>query len=118
MEILKVSNKIGVIAEAQSDVDVLNSIILKYIDQSSFKIRKFNAGGAGKIKKKCPGWAKMLLARGCEHLIVIQDLDEKSEISLMRDLRKIVSKTGFKNHIVVIPVQEIEAWLLSDSTAS
>jgi uncharacterized protein DUF4276 len=111
------SNRIGIIAEDKSDVDVLRMILLKYVKDDSFCIKKIAAGGCGKLRRKCAKWASMLKQMGCNHLFVIHDLDERDEEELRRKLETLLSSSAFVNALVVIPTKEMEAWLLSDSAA-
>ena len=111
------SNRIGIIAEDKSDIDVLNSILTKYLDDSSFGIKKFIGKGCGRIRKKCCGWAKNLRARGCNHLFVVHDLDDNDEEELRTNLQSLVDESEFDDSLVVIPVLEMEAWLLADPAA-
>ena len=117
MGIWRVSKKIGVIAEDASDIAVIKEIFEKYMDSSEFSIKKFIGNGCGKLRNKCGAWAKMLSSSGCEHILVFHDLDRNSENELRENLSKKVSKVNYPNSIIVIPIEELEAWLLSDSKA-
>ncbi len=115
---LKIMSKtIGVIAEDSSDVEVAKAILRKYLAPSSFQIKRFVGKGCGPIRRKTCGWAKVLWRRGCRYLILLHDLDESDEAILRSELELTLKKVSFKQYIVVIPVKEIEAWLLSDTEA-
>lgn len=111
------SKSIGVIAEDKSDISVINEIFLKYMEHSDFKVHKFVGGGCGKLRQKCSSWTDMLFKQGCEHVIVIHDLDRNIEIELKEMLDKKVPKKKYPNSLIVIPIEELEAWLLTDATA-
>ncbi len=111
------SNKIGIIAEDNSDADVIKVILGKYLSQERFQIKRFVGNGCGPIRRKTIGWAKVLWDRGCRFLILAHDLDDKNEKVIRGELESIVIDTNFKKSIVLIPVREIEAWLLSDNEA-
>ncbi len=111
------SKKIGVIAEDNSDIAVISEIFEKYMDCSTFTIKKFVGNGCGKLRNKCGAWAKLLSSLECEHILVFHDLDRNSEIQLRRTLSKKVCKGEYPNSIIVIPIEELESWLLSDSEA-
>lgn len=111
------AKKIGVIAEDVSDVLVITEIIGKYIDRNKFSIRKFVGNGSGKLRNKCGVWAKQLLASGCDHILVFHDLDRNNSDELMADILSKVTRVKFPRSIIVIPKEEIEAWLLSDAKA-
>lgn len=111
------SKKIGIIAEDNSDIDVISEIIKKYIDDSDFTIKKFVGNGCGKLKSKCSSWASMLLKSGCDHILLFHDLDRNDEGELLKELEGKIAKKDFPNSVIVIPVEEMEAWLLSDPQA-
>jgi hypothetical protein len=109
--------KIGVIAEEQNDVDVLYELTCKVIPENNFSFSKFIGHGCGKLRRKCKAWSKNLILRGCSHLVVMHDLDDNNENRLRKELEKILVDTGFTGHLILIPIFEIEAWLLFDMLA-
>lgn len=111
------SRKIGVIAEDNSDVDVINEILGKYLSQSDYKVKRFVGNGCGKLRNKCRAWAKNLTGSGCSHVLLFHDLDRYNEKELRKELESKVSKAEFPTSIVIIPIEEMEAWLLSDADA-
>ena len=111
------SKKIGVIAEDSSDICVINEILMKYMDCNKYSIKKFVGNGCGKLRNKCGVWANMLSKSGCEHIMVFHDLDRNDKSHLLDMLENKVSKDSFPSSIIVIPVEELEAWLLSDAKA-
>lgn len=111
------SKKIGVIAEDASDIAVINEILEKYMDCNAFSIKKFIGHGCGKLRNKCGAWAKMLSMSGCEHILVFHDLDRNIEVELREELSKKIGKDEYPDSIIVIPIEELEAWLLADSKA-
>lgn len=117
MGILRVSKLIGVIAEDSSDVQVINAILDKYMSSNLFSVKKFVGNGCGKLRNKCEAWATMLVKSGCEHILVFHDRDRNEEKEIRRILECKISKDEFPSSIIVIPVEELEAWLLSDAKA-
>ncbi len=110
--------KIGVIVEEDNDLDVLYQLTKKLVNSSRFSFkRKFVAHGCGMLRKKCKAWAENLLQRGCKHLIVLHDLDTHSESTLRKELEQHIKSIGFKAYLILIPIREMEAWLLVDSSA-
>lgn len=109
--------KIGVIAEEYNDVEVLYELTCKLIDENRFSFSKFVGHGCGKLRKKCTAWAENLLKRGCTHLVVLHDLDRNNEQLLRLELTHCVSSIGFRGYVILLPIQEIEAWLLVDPKA-
>jgi len=109
--------KVGVIAEECNDVEVLYNLTCKLINENKFSFKKFVGHGCGKLRRKCSAWAKNLLSRGCSFLIVVHDLDNENIDSLRNELEKLISDVPFSASIVLIPVREVEAWLLTDPKA-
>ncbi len=111
------SKKIGVIAEDVSDVETLYEFTCKIAPEASFRFMKFVGHGCGKLRRKCKAWAGNLKDRGCEYLIVVHDLDDRAEPTLRAELEALIPESEFSGHLVLIPVRELEAWLLCDSPA-
>jgi len=109
--------RIGVIAEDKSDVDVLYELTCKITEEADFSFKMFVGHGCGKLRRKCTAWAENLVRRGCSHLVVLHDLDNNIESELRAYLSSRVSDIGFDGYIILIPVREIESWLLTDALA-
>jgi len=108
---------IGVIAEERNDIDVIYELTCKLAPENSFTFSTFAAHGCGRLRNKCRAWSKNLTQRGCTHLIVIHDLDSEDQNALRAELENSVMDIDFSGRIILIPVFEIEAWLLSDPLA-
>ena len=111
------SIKIGIIAEEQNDIDVIYELTTKLINSNKFTFKKFVSHGCGKLRRKCSAWAQILKTSGCTFLIVVHDLDKNDEKKLRFTLERELTGVNFTNSIVLIPIEEMEAWLLSDPTA-
>lgn len=108
---------IGMIAEDESDIDVLK-ILAKGLTNRNLSVEKFVGKGCGKFPKKTSGWCKVLCQKGCKSIVLVRDRDRNDENVLRRDLEKLISDLGLQEIVaVVIPCEELEAWLLSDLSA-
>jgi Domain of unknown function (DUF4276) len=107
---------IGVIAEDMSDVEVIK-ILLKKLTNKRFSTAQFVGKGCGPLKKKIPGWCKAFHQKGVVAVLVIHDLDKNSAHLLRDKLESMLPSNVFINTTVVIPVEELESWLLSDEKA-
>lgn len=109
--------KIGVIAEETNDVDVLYYLTCKLIDEKSFSFKRFVGHGCGKLRRKCSAWADNLISRGCSHLVVLHDLDDYKQDALYKELSDSITHAPCSASLILIPVREMEAWLLTDPRA-
>ncbi len=111
--------KVGIIAEDSSDVETLMVLIRRIIKKNIAHGRKYG-GGCGTIIRKCLAWAENLKTEGCGALILISDADSlvNSKIRLKHlDFQSALRGTPIQKNIIVVPVEELEAWLLSDTEA-
>ncbi len=108
---------IGVIAEEQNDIDVLYQLTCKLVAENSFSFHKFIGHGCGKLRRKCKAWGKNLIWRGCTHLVVMHDLDGGDESKLLKELNQAIESLSCDGSLILIPIQEVEAWLLCDASA-
>lgn len=106
----------GVIAEDVSDVNVIK-LLAKKIVGSSISTSHFVGKGCGAIRRKALGWCKAFQLKGCQRILLVHDRDDANEAALRRDLEAILAQAPQPYKVVVIPVEELEAWLLSDHTA-
>lgn len=107
----------GIIAEDDSDVEVVSAITLELLKPHVIGFKKFVGGGCGKLRRKCEAWARNLVERDCSWIIVVHDLDENNEQQLRKQLTASVLPAGAQATVVLIPKREIEAWLLYDARA-
>lgn len=117
MATLKASKTLGVIAEDASDVEVIKVLFSKYAPANTFSVKKFVGNGCGKLQGKCRAWAANLVTAGCDHVFVFHDRDRHDLDQLKKTLRAKLPNNEFPKSVVVIPVEEIEAWLLTDMEA-
>jgi hypothetical protein len=106
--------KVGVIAEDDCDVELVKVFIHRLTGDCKIGIRRSVGHGCGKIHRKCNAWANNLKQRDCSTLVLIHDLDQNEHNTLMDDIKKALSPCPIAHHLICIPIQEIEAWLLSD----
>jgi hypothetical protein len=99
--------RIGVIAEEDSDIDVVDELIHKILPQKKYSIKSFVGHGCGKIRGKCFQWAKVLKTRGCSTLILLHDLDENIFMELYDQLNKALINCSIPKNIVRLHCKKV-----------
>ena len=109
--------RVGIIAEDDSDVDSIRVLIHRLANNNRIGIKRRVGKGCGRIKRKCHAWAKILKQSGCSLLVLVHDLDENSLEDLKGKISGALNPCPITNHLICIPIKEFEAWLLSDPSA-
>jgi len=113
----KAKPPVGIIAEDDSDFISARILIRRIAGNDNISFHKFIGKGCGKIKRKCNAWANELSRKGCKTLVLIHDSDGNRVDDMRRKLESALAPSPIKKHLICIPVQEFEAWLLSDPEA-
>ncbi len=85
--------------------------------ENRFSFSHFVGHGCGALRRKCRAWAENLVKRGCDCIVVVHDRDRNDEDRLRSDLEARIDGVAMRVSVVVIPVEELEAWLLADPDA-
>lgn len=109
--------RIGIIAEDRSDIAVFKAITNKLTNRGQLSIKPFVAMGCGKLRRKCAAWALNLIQSGCSYIVIVHDLDKNDEVTLRDNLTKKIAEVNIRKYIILIPIREIESWLLADPEA-
>lgn len=105
---------IGIIAEDDSDYETSKVLIRRIIQKDNIAFKKAIGDGCGKVRRKAFDYSRDLHRRGCNLLILIHDLDRNDEKALKKELEDKLKNSAIKDYFVCIPIEEIEAWFLSD----
>lgn len=111
------NKKYGIIAEDKSDIAVIKILIRKITGIDNISSKGIVGKGCGKMLSKCHRWARNLMLKGCNILLLVHDLDRKNKDELCRQLNSALLDCSIPSYVIIIPIEEIEAWLLSDSKA-
>lgn len=109
--------KMGIIAEDDSDVAVMQEITLSLLKPYHIGFSRFVGNGCGKLRRKCGAWARILVHQGCPWIAVVHDLDLYNEQRLRAQLTKAIAPARTEASVVLIPKRTIESWLLYDGSA-
>lgn len=97
-------------------MDVVDEVLAKLATRK-YSIKCFVGRGSGRIAGKCSAWARVLHEQGCSRLIIVHDLDSGHLPTLRERLITSLGECPMSRHVLVIPIREIEAWLLADEAA-
>lgn len=110
------SQRIGLIAEDLSDIEVIK-ILAKKVTTRPMSFSHFVGRGCGPLKRKTPAWCNNLHLKGCTRVLLVHDNDRNDHKDLRKILEEVIAAAPQKDKVVVIPTEELEAWLLSDESA-
>lgn len=108
----------GVIGEDDSDVETVVELIKRIANNKSLSIKRKGYNGCGEMFIKAPmqlsAWSEM----GCEHFIICYDSDrDKPEARYEKLVAAIKESDVPGTYCALVPIQEIEAWILADLEA-
>jgi hypothetical protein len=107
------------LGEDDSDIETLKVLIRRLADDQKIAIRGKGFDGCGKLLKEGWKYLKSLPELSCSRFVIAHDADQRNSKEVEHILRdKIIKPSGVETSIcLLVPVQEIEAWLLADVEA-
>ena len=109
----------GIIGEDKSDVDTLKVLIRRLGEDEGIRIRPKGYEGCGEMLKKGCAQLAAFADLGCTRFVISFDsdgLDPRGRREAV--LQQLVIPNSIeKKCCIVIPVQELEAWILADIVA-
>ena len=95
-----------------SDVAVIRQFTLSMLKPYLIGFNHFVGHSCGKLRRKCPAWAKILARQGCKWIAVVHDLDTYDEKKLHDELKKAITPVRVNAKVVLIPKREIEGMVI------
>lgn len=108
----------GVIGEDKSDVESLKVLIKRIASDNSLTVRTKGFSGCGEMLRKGASHIRLFERLGMSRFIICYDADgadpdERRNVAISR----IAVPAGVTDFCIVVPVQEIESWILADLSA-
>jgi Domain of unknown function (DUF4276) len=109
---------LAIFGEDQSDFDTLKTMVRTLKNDQGLKVKGKGYGGCGNLLKACARDIKELHRQGYKKFVVCHDADGQPPEEIRQTvLERVINPGGLvlsSDCIVLIPVQEIEAWILAD----
>jgi hypothetical protein len=106
----------GILGENESDVATLRILVRRLADNPQLKVLKKGYSGCAEMLRKGARQLRDFQYRNCRRFIVCHDADGFDPEPKRREVQnKIIGPSEIRsNFCIVVPVQEIEAWILAD----
>lgn len=111
---------IAVLAEDRSDADALVVLVKRISGNLNCRVFRKGFSGCGELCRKADSHIADFASNGATHFIICHDSDGNDPEEIREKVRvgiKAKIDLGFYEHKIVVPVQELEAWLIADDEA-
>lgn len=110
---------IGVIGESRSDAETLCNIIRRIARNDNLPIKWKGYSGCAEMLRKGASQLGLFQSFGCNRFVIAHDSDGNDPNQIRETVRtKIVNSSAVGDYCcIVVPVQEIEAWIIADPKA-
>jgi hypothetical protein len=109
----------AILAEDDSDAEAMSHIVRKHYRNDRLSVKTKGYDGCGGLLRKGARDIRTWLDQGIKQFVVCHDADgHRPEVIRQKVIDKIVRPAkAEKVCCIVVPVQEIEAWLIADEAA-
>jgi hypothetical protein len=105
----------AIVAEDESDVNTVTVLIRRLKENMRLPIQGKGYSGCAELLRKGANQLKRYAELGATKFIIVHDADgPDASIAEQKVRQRIISRCGLQNCCAVIPVQELEAWILAD----
>ena len=110
----------AVLAEDRTDADVLVVLIKRIRDKANMTVYKKGFSGCGELCRKAWSHIENFADQGATHFIICHDSDGDEPETIRQKVREHIKKKlngGPFPHRIIVPVQELESWIIADEEA-
>lgn len=110
----------AVLAEDRSDADALVVLVKRISGKLNSHVGKKGFSGCGELCRKAGSHIADFASQGVTHFIICHDSDGNDPAAIRQKvLAGIEAKFALKgyHHKIVVPIQELEAWIIADDIA-
>jgi len=106
----------GILGEDKSDADTLAVIVKRLAGNPHLSVRGIGYGGSGDLLKKGARDLRALASQNFSHFIICYDADgDDPQERKLKVVQRVIYTSGLEGNLcVVIPIQELEAWILAN----
>lgn len=106
----------GILGESRSDVDTLKALVRRIAANEFLSIKAKGYEGCGEMLRKGATQLQLFAKLGCSQFIVCYDSDGKDPVERRKTVDDQIVKPSRTSQpcCIVVPVQELEAWILAD----
>ena len=110
---------LAVLGEDRSDAETIVVLIKRILRDERATVKQKGFSGCGELRKKAAGQLRLFKEKGASRFVICHDADGPDPGPVRRLLeQEAVVPREFRDHCaIVIPVQELESWILADPDA-
>jgi hypothetical protein len=108
----------AILSEDKADTDSLKCLVRRISGIDNLPVKTWGFDGCGDLLKRADKFVRLFSREGCNKFIICCDCDgsDPSDRSLTI-LSKFRASGVDHPHLILIPVHELEAWILADNAA-
>jgi hypothetical protein len=109
----------AVLAEDPSDAEALVALVRSITGRTGVKVYKKGFAGCGELCRKAPSYIKLFAEQGATRFVICHDSDGLDPQEITNKVEFAIESKGCASyaHAVVVPVEELEAWIIADEKA-
>ena len=109
-----------ILAEDHSDAETLDVLVRRIRGAGVNRVHRRGFGGCGELCRKAGAHIELFSKQGATHFIICHDSDGNDPVEIRNKVRsRVGAKIDLKRviHEIIVPVEELEAWIIADESA-